>query len=199
MADPRSQPLREDDVDPDPLLQLRRWLAQAAARLELADAVVLATATLDGRPSARVVLLKSADERGLTFFSGYESRKGAELAVNPHAALLFYWHELGRQVRVEGTVARLSAEESDTYWWTRAAPSRRSAAASRQSEVVDSRKTLERLAASLADDVARPETWGGYSLVPDVYEFWQHREDRLHDRLRYRRDRGVWVFERLAP
>ena len=199
VSDPRSTPLREEDVDRDPLVQLRRWLDEARAALELAEAVALATATPDGRPSARMVLLKSADERGLTFFSGYGSRKGRELEQNPNAALLFYWHELGRQVRVEGRVERLPAAECDAYWATRPSASRRSAASSPQSAVVHSRATLEREAAALENDVARPETWGGYVLVPDEYEFWQHREDRLHDRLRYRREGTAWFVERLAP
>jgi pyridoxamine 5'-phosphate oxidase len=191
--------LREEDVDPNPLRQLVRWLHDARTEHGLHDAVALATATTDGRPSARMVLLKSADDRGLTFFSGYQSRKGDELARNPFAALLFYWHDLGRQVRVEGEVARLPPDESDAYWATRPSASRRSAAVSRQSEVIDTRATLERDAAALPDDVPRPPTWGGYLLVPAEYEFWQHREDRLHDRLRYRRAGSAWLIERLAP
>jgi pyridoxamine 5'-phosphate oxidase len=199
VPDARSTPLREDDVDPDPLRQLRRWLTEASSSHGIHDAAALATATPDGRPSVRMVLLKSAEQRGLTFFTGYESRKGTELERNPQAALLFYWHDLGRQVRVEGEVERLGAAESDAYWGTRPEASRRSATASHQSTVVDARETLERAAAAVPPGVARPERWGGYVLVPREYEFWQHREDRLHDRLRYRRDEGAWMLERLAP
>jgi pyridoxamine 5'-phosphate oxidase len=199
VVDVRSRPLRKEDAGGDPLTLFHRWLDEARDRVEVPEAVALATATADGRPSARMVLLKTADERGFTFFSGYESRKGRELAANPRAALLFHWYELGRQVRVEGRVERLPAAESDEYWATRPAPSRRSAASSRQSEVVDARETIEREAAAVAADVARPETWGGYLLVPDQFEFWQHRDDRLHDRLRYRRDGDAWLLERLAP
>ena len=192
--------LREQDVDPDPLRQLERWLREADAP---ADAVALATATRDGRPSARMVLLKGADERGLTFFTGYESRKGRELAENPHAALLFHWPHLGRQLRVEGTAERVSAEESDAYFESRAPGSRVSAAASPQSEVVRDRAALEALVEDVrrrhGDAPPRPSAWGGFRLRPSVYEFWQHREDRLHDRLRYRRDGGAWVVERLGP
>ena len=199
MDDPRSRPLREEDVQAEPLRQFERWLREAGEVADVPEAVVLATATPEGRPSARMVLLKSADERGLTFFSGYESRKGRELEQNPRAALLFHWPALGRQVRVEGAVERLPPEESDAYWATRAPASRRSAASSPQSRVVADRDTLERSAAALPDDVARPEAWGGYLLVPEEVEFWQHREDRLHDRLRYRRENGAWLVERLAP
>ena len=150
-----------------------------------------------------MVLLKGADERGLTFFSNYDSRKGAELAANPRAALLAYWPGSGRQVRVEGDVTRLDPAESDAYFATRPAGSRLSAAASPQSAVVADRAELERRVAELrgrhGDDPPRPESWGGYRLAPATWEFWQHREDRLHDRLRYRRDGTAWLVERLAP
>lgn len=150
-----------------------------------------------------MVLVKSADEGGFTFFSGYESRKGRELADNPRAALCFYWHELGRQVRVEGWVERVSAEESDAYFAARPHGAQLSAAASRQSEVVGSREDLEaaveRLRTRYPDDMPRPAHWGGYRLVPETYEFWQHRQDRLHDRFRYQSRDGAWVVERLSP
>jgi pyridoxamine 5'-phosphate oxidase len=204
MADERDHPLRQDDLDPDPFAQLRRWLDEArAAGIELAEAMALATATPNGIPSARMVLLKDADEGGLTFYSGYDSRKGRELADNPLAALVLYWHVLGRQVRVEGTVTRLAPEESDAYFRSRPLGSRLSAAVSPQSEVVASREELERAASELGriagEDVARPESWGGYRLVPTSWEFWQHRVDRLHDRFRYRPAGEGWIVERLAP
>jgi pyridoxamine 5'-phosphate oxidase len=167
------------------------------------EAVALATATHDGRPSARMVLLKDAGERGFSFYSGYESRKGRELARNPRAALCFYWHALGRQVRVEGAVQRLSPEESDSYFATRPLGARVSATVSRQSEVVAGREELEAAAATLGreqpEDVPRPADWGGFVLEHEEFEFWQHREDRLHDRFRYRRAGGDWTIERLAP
>ena len=192
--------LLEDQVDADPLRQFARWRDQAGEEL---GPVALATAAPDGAPSLRMVLLKGADERGLTFFSNYESRKGAELAANPRAALLVYWPDLGRQVRVEGAVTRLDPAESDAYFATRPAGSRLSAAASPQSAVVADREELERRVADLrarhGDDPPRPESWGGYRLAPATWEFWQHREDRLHDRLRYRRDGTAWLVERLAP
>ena len=192
--------LLESQVDPDPLRQLSRWRDEAGDEL---GAVALATATPYGAPSLRMVLLKGADERGLTFFSNYESRKGAELAANPLAALLAYWPAAGRQVRVEGEVTRLDPAESDAYFATRPAGSRLSAAASPQSSVVADRAELERRVADLrgrhGDDPPRPESWGGYRLAPAMWEFWQHREDRLHDRLRYRRDGSGWLVERLAP
>jgi pyridoxamine 5'-phosphate oxidase len=200
VGEPESRPLREADVAKDPLEQFRTWFAEAAAALETAEAVVLATATPAGAPSARMVLLKRADERGFAFFSGYESRKGRELATNPQGALLFYWQPLGRQVRVEGLVERLTGRESDAYFDSRPPASRLSAAASPQSEVVPSREALEaRVRELVREDVRRPESWGGFLLVPHTYEFWQHRENRLHDRLRYRRVADTWVLERLAP
>jgi pyridoxamine 5'-phosphate oxidase len=204
MTDERDRPLHEGELDPDPVVQLRRWLDDArAAGVQLPEAMTLATATPDGAPSARMVLLKDADEAGLTFYSGYESRKGRELDANPRAALVLYWHELGRQVRAEGSIQRLSPEESDAYFGSRHLGSRLSAAVSRQSEVVASREELERAAAELGrtagEDVPRPETWGGYRLIPSSWEFWQHRLDRLHDRFRYRPANGGWIIERLAP
>jgi pyridoxamine 5'-phosphate oxidase len=150
-----------------------------------------------------MVLLKGVDEQGLTFFSSYDSRKGSELAANPRAALLVYWPAAGRQVRVEGVVTRLDPAESDAYFATRPAGSRVSAAASPQSSVVSDRAELEQRVAEVrgrhGDDPPRPESWGGYRLTPTTWEFWQHRQDRLHDRLRYRRDGSSWLVERLAP
>jgi len=196
----RDRPLDGRKLDADPVAQLNAWLDDArAAGIELPEAMTLATATADGAPSARMVLLKDAGERGISFFTNYESRKGVELADNPRAALVLYWHALGRQVRVEGTVERLPSAESDEYFASRPPGSRRSAAVSPQSEVIDSRKELERAAAALGDDVPRPPGWGGYLLVPSLWEFWQHRVDRLHDRFRYRSGEGDWVVERLAP
>jgi pyridoxamine 5'-phosphate oxidase len=192
--------LLESQADPDPLRQFARWRDEAG---DEAGAVALATATPDGAPSLRMVLLKEADEQGLTFFTNYESRKGAELEANPRAALLAYWPGAGRQVRVEGEVTRLDPAESDAYFATRPPGSRLSAAASPQSAVVADRAELERRVAELrsrhGDDPPRPESWGGYRLTPATWEFWQHREDRLHDRLRYRRDGQRWLVERLAP
>jgi pyridoxamine 5'-phosphate oxidase len=200
MEDERDQPLDERDLDADPVAQLRAWLGEAhEGGIELPEAMTLATATREGAPSARMVLLKDAGDSGLTFFTNYESRKGLELAENPRAALVLYWHVLGRQVRVEGTVERLSAAESDEYFGSRPPGSRRSAAVSPQSRVISSREELEQAAAALGDDVPRPVGWGGYRLVPSLWEFWQHRVDRLHDRFRYRPDGRGWVVERLAP
>jgi pyridoxamine 5'-phosphate oxidase len=194
------RPLREAEVAADPLEQFRAWFAEAGDAVDIPEAVVLATARVAGAPSARMVLLKRADERGFAFFSGYASRKGHELAANPQAALLFYWHPLGRQVRIEGVVERLPEAESDAYFMSRPPASRLSAAASPQSEVVGSRDELEaRVRALEGTDVRRPEGWGGFLLVPHTYEFWQHRENRLHDRLRYRRIGESWELERLAP
>ncbi len=178
-------------MNPDPLGQFHAWWDDDPVP------VALATATPDGRPSARMVLLKSADERGFTLFTSYESRKGRELAANPHAALLFSWP--GRQARVEGRVERVPAAESDAYWATRPPGSRRSAAASRQSEPIGSREELEERVAAQPGEPPRPERWGGYRVVPDAYEFWIHRDDRLHDRVRYTRRGDRWQSERLQP
>jgi pyridoxamine 5'-phosphate oxidase len=192
--------LLEDGVDPDPLAQFRRWFDDAGR----IDRMALATATPDGAPSVRMVLLKAADERGFVFFTGYGSRKGGELDANPRAALLFYWDEPGRQVRIEGPVERLAVEESDAYFATRARGAQLAAAASRQGRVLANRAQLDEAVAGLAReyegrDVPRPEQWGGYRVRPETYEFWQHRDDRLHDRLRYVRDGDGWRLERLAP
>jgi len=161
------------------------------------DQMAIATATPDGRPSVRMVLLKSADERGFAFFTGYTSRKGRELDANPRAALLF--HRPGIQVRVEGPVERLPAEESDAYWATRPAASRRSAAASDQSQPLSSREELEAAVAAQPEEPPRPERWGGYLLVPDTYEFWGHRDDRLHERHLYRACAEGWESVLLQP
>ena len=197
--------LREEDALENPMEQFARWygIAQSSG-IPQPDAMALATATQDGRPSVRMVLLKGADERGFVFYSNYKSRKGAELEANPRAALDFFWPQLHRQIRIEGPVTRVSSEESDAYFFTRAPGSRVSAAASPQSQVVPDRGTVEQrvaeLSAQYGDSIPRPTHWGGYRLVPEVIEFWQGRENRLHDRLRYRRtEHGAWVRERLAP
>ncbi len=197
--------LREADADSDPLVQFRAWFARAqAARLPQAEAMVLATATPDGRPSARMVLLRGLDERGFVFFTNYDSRKGAELEANPRAALVFYWEELDLQVRVEGRAERATAAESDAYFHGRPRDSRLGAWASPQSRVIPGREFLERRAAEAearyeGQEVPRPPNWGGWRVVPEVVEFWHGRPSRLHDRLRYRREGTGWVIERLAP
>jgi pyridoxamine 5'-phosphate oxidase len=173
----------------DPLQQFRAWVQ--------GDEMALATATPDGRPSVRMVLLKGADERGFTFFTNYDSRKGRELEANPRAALLFRRPDI--QVRVEGAVERLPPEESDAYWASRPAGSRRSAAASRQSQPIASREELESAVAAQPDEPPRPAHWGGYRLVPDTYEFWRHRDDRLHERHLFRRRDGEWEVVLLQP
>jgi pyridoxamine 5'-phosphate oxidase len=192
-----------DDLDPDPLRQFERWFEDAAGAVEVPEATALATATPDGRPSVRMVLLKAADERGLAFFTNYESRKGRELAENPHAALVFHWQPLGRQVRVEGGIERVDAAESAAYFRTRPLASRLAAWASPQSRSLTDRAELERLYADAVDrfgeTVPSPPHWGGFRLVPDAYEFWQHGDDRLHDRVRYERDATGWSRTRLAP
>jgi pyridoxamine 5'-phosphate oxidase len=192
--------LYEDQVALDPLEQFRRWFGEAGQDNRMA----LGTAAPDGSPSVRMVLLKGADEDGFVFFTGYGSRKGSELEANPRAALLFHWAELGRQVRVEGPVERVTAGESDEYFATRPRGAQLAAAASQQGRVLANRAQLDEAVADLereydGRDVPRPDHWGGYRLRPELYEFWQHRENRLHDRLRYVRDSGGWRLERLAP
>lgn len=198
MDDPRTRPLLEADVDPDPLVQFHRWFEEAAAAVRVAEAMALATASADGAPSLRMVLLKEAGARGFVFFSGYEGRKGHDLAANPRAALLFYWDPLGRQVRVDGQVQRLADEASDAYFATRPPGAQAAARGARQGKVVADREELE-AAARRAGPGERPAWWGGYLLRPGAYEFWQHREDRLHDRLRYLPDGAGWRIVRLAP
>lgn len=192
--------LLEDHVAPDPLEQFRRWFAEASAD----DRMALATAAADGAPSVRMVLLKGADKDGFLFFTGYESRKGGELEANPRAALLFHWASLGRQVRVEGRVERVSPAESDAYFATRPRASQLAATASRQGRALANRAQLDEAVAALEREYAereipRPKHWGGYRLRPHTYEFWQHRGDRLHDRLRYAIDGDGWRLERLSP
>jgi pyridoxamine 5'-phosphate oxidase len=188
----------------DPVRRFNEWLEEAReAGVPVPEVMTLATADASGRPSARMLLLKGADERGFSFFTGYASRKGRELEENPRAAIVVYWQPLGRQVRVEGPVRKLPAEESDAYFVTRPPRSRAAAAASRQSEPIASREELEaefeRLLTEYGDEVPRPERWGGYVLEPEVVELWQHRDDRLHDRLRFTREDQGWRVERLAP
>jgi len=177
----------------DPLDQVRAWLDT--------DVVALATASANGAPSVRMVLLKEADERGFLFFTSYEGRKGRELAENPRAAILV--HMPGRQIRVEGRVEQIPEAESDAYWATRPRGSQIAAAVSGQREPIESREALESSFAELdavsSGEIPRPAHWGGYRLVPDTYEFWEHRENRLHDRVRYRREGETWTAERLSP
>lgn len=201
----RNPPLDEAELLPDPLAQLEQWIeaARAAGMLE-PGAMTLATADAGGRPSARVVLFKGIDDGGICFFTNYDSRKGRELAVNPQAALVFWWDRLERSVRVEGRVERVARELSERYFRKRPRESQLGAITSRQSAVVATRDELDaRLAANeqayAGREVPLPDFWGGYRLRPEVVEFWQGRRGRLHDRLRYRRDGGIWRIERLEP
>ncbi|WP_322022206.1 pyridoxamine 5'-phosphate oxidase [Burkholderia sp. BCC1977] len=199
--------LDEADAAPDPFAQFDRWFKEAlAAKLPEPNTMTLATVGDDGRPSARIVLIKGVDERGFVFFTNYESRKGRDLAAHPHAALLFYWIELERQVRIEGRIEKTSADESDRYFASRPLGSRIGAWASEQSAVIDSRATLEArekdVAERYGENPPRPPHWGGYRVVPDAIEFWQGRPSRLHDRLLYTRDAAAapgWTISRLSP
>lgn len=201
---PEHSELSEHTVASDPIAQFGSWYEDARAALgDDADAVVVATADASGAPSARVVLLRGFDDRGFCFFTNYESRKGHDLRVNARAAMVWHWPVLHRQVRVTGQVERVSEDESDAYWAGRPVASRLSAWASQQSAPVASRRELEDavrdVTARFGDDVPRPEFWGGYRVVPGDVEFWLHRDDRLHDRVRYRRAGGEWVVDRLQP
>jgi pyridoxamine 5'-phosphate oxidase len=217
MTDPRDirapsgfhddHPLERDDLLDDPVAQLRAWLADAeAAGVPLPNAMGLATAGAEGRPSVRQVLLRGVDVRGLVFFTNYESRKGRELAENPHAGVVFLWQELDRQVTVRGDVEPVTAEESDAYFATRPRDAQLGAWASRQSSVLGDRTQLDSAVAAAEGrfpaDVPRPPYWGGYRITPEEFEFWQGRRHRLHDRFRYTRagDRSTdWHIERLSP
>jgi len=198
--------LDEKTVDRDPLKLFQRWLHEAqAAGIHLAEAMTLATATSEGKPSARLILLKQADESGFVFYTNYNSMKARELDSNPQAALVFYWPQLERQVRVEGRVERTSAQESDVYFKTRPRESKIGALASPQSEVIQSRKMLQKRADELEElyrdrEIDRPAHWGGYRLAPDRIEFWKGRPGRLHDRILYERQAdGIWTISRLTP
>ena len=201
-----SESIDEKTVDRDPLVLFQRWLDEAmAAGIHLAEAMTLATATAEGKPSARLVLLKGADKRGFVFYTNYNSMKARELDSNPQAALVFYWPQLERQVRVEGEVERTGTDESDAYFKTRPRESQIGALASPQSEVVASREALQQKADELEKlyegrEVARPAHWGGYRLEPERIEFWKGRVGRLHDRILYERQTdGSWTIVRLAP
>jgi len=196
--------LDEASCADDPLRQFEKWLEQAIdAQLPEPNAMTLATVGADARPSTRIVLIKGLDSRGLVWYTNYESRKGRELAHQPHAALQFHWVELERVVRIEGRVEKVSAEESDVYYATRPLDSRIGAWASPQSQPITSRGVLVGNAAKAAVrhglNPPRPPHWGGYRLAPDRWEFWQGRRSRLHDRVRYSLESGRWVRERLAP
>ena len=198
--------LNEQDLDVNPFNQFEQWFQEAIdAKIDLPDAMTLATATSDGIPSARIVLLRGHDERGFVFYTDYESQKGKELAENPKAALVFYWRELDRQVRITGQVSKVSRENSNNYFQSRPVASRLAALASKQSEVIPDRKVLEerfeQLAAQYQDEeIPLPSNWGGYRLAPSVIEFWSGRPSRLHDRLRYtRQPNDSWRLERISP
>jgi pyridoxamine 5'-phosphate oxidase len=192
------------DVDPDPIRQFNIWMKQALdAKLPEPNAMTVATVDADGRPAARILLIKGVDERGFVFYTNYESRKGHELAANPHASLLFFWIELERQIRIDGKVEKVSDAESDAYFHSRPLGSRIGAWVSEQSTVIGSRAELEareqEVIAKYGENPPRPPHWGGYRLVPDAVEFWQGRPSRLHDRIRYTRDSAGWRIERVAP
>jgi len=197
--------LLEAEVGANPVVVFNKWLDDAIkADVPEPTAMTVATSTFEGKPSARMMLLKGADDNGFAFFTNYESRKARQLAQNPFAALVFFWPQLERQVRIEGKVSKVSAKESDRYFKTRPIGSRIGAWASPQSQVIPNRRYLENLKSDYQEEFAkrevnRPDNWGGYTLMPNLIEFWQGRPDRLHDRLQYRLENEIWVLERLAP
>ena len=197
--------LSEDQVNADPLKQFSIWFQEALdSKVNEPNAMSLSTADTNGRPSSRIVLIKDLDQRGITWFTHYASRKGEELAANPHAALLFFWPELERQVRIEGKVERVGDIDNDTYFNSRPLASRHGALASQQSKVIANRSLLEQRVEEIrvqhGEKVQRPDHWGGYRLVPDYFEFWQGRSSRLHDRIVFaRNEHGVWERSRLQP
>ena len=197
--------LSENDIDPDPFIQFGKWYRERlASGISIPNAVSLGTSTPAGRVSVRIVLLKECDDRGFVFYTNYNSRKGSQLTANDRAALMFYWPETGRQVRIEGVSIKVSEEESEAYFQTRPRESQLSAWASEQSTVIPGRTYLERRYDSFkaifaGKPVARPEQWGGFRLIPTWFEFWQEGEFRLHDRLTYTKDENRWIIKRLAP
>lgn len=204
-TDYKLRSLNESDVNANPFAQFTNWWNEAiASSIDEVNAMTLATVSPEGRPSARIVLLKGFDENGFVFFTNYESRKGKEISDNPHAALVFFWKELERQVRIEGGIEKVSSDESDAYYHSRPTGSQIGAWASPQSEVIDNREILEHNYSELQkkfgnQEVPRPGFWGGYVLRPSMIEFWQGRSSRLHDRIEYRLENGNWKIVRLAP
>jgi len=203
-TDYRLRSLTEADVAPNPFEQFTRWWQEAIhSKIEEVNAMTLATATKEGLPSARIVLLKGYDSNGFTFFTNYDSQKGNEMAENPHVALVFFWRELERQVRIEGLVKQTTAAVSDEYFFSRPAGSRIGAWSSPQSKVIDSREVLEgneqQFTKQFGENIPRPPHWGGYIVAPTRVEFWQGRSNRLHDRIQYRLENDSWKIVRLAP
>jgi pyridoxamine 5'-phosphate oxidase len=196
--------LTASKTNKDPFKQFTKWFSEVIkARFLEPNAMTLATAAPDGKPSARIILLKGLDEKGFIFYTNYKSRKGKELEKNPYASILFYWDKLERQVRIDGKVEKVTFEESNAYFQTRPYKSRLGAWASNQSSVVESRSEIVRqflkYMVKFKKNVPLPDTWGGYRLIPDTFEFWQGRANRLHDRIRYKKNRSGWKIERLAP
>ena len=197
--------LLEAEVNSDPIIQFDQWLSEAfKANVPEPNAMTLATSTFEGKPSARMLLLKGVDEGGFAFFTNYESRKSKQIIQNPFGALVFFWSELERQVRIEGRIVRMSPKESDRYFKTRPVGSKIGAWASPQSQVIPNRRYLENLKSDYQEEfsnreINRPDNWGGYLLHPSLIEFWQGRPDRLHDRIQYRLENEEWIIERLAP
>ena len=197
--------LLESDVDPNPINQFEKWWQQAVeSKIEEPNAMIVATSTPDGKPSSRTVLLKNFTNEGFIFFSNYDSRKGAQIDQNPFVALLFFWKEMERQVRIEGRIHKISAEESDIYFSSRPRESRIGAWSSPQSKVIENREFLQQNVAKYnarfyTEDIPRPEFWGGYIVIPSMVEYWQGRPGRLHDRIQYTAANNEWIIERLAP